>query len=65
MTDLSFHMIHTYLMLFILSDNKQRVQDYLDCIIGMREYDVPYHVRFAIDNGEILLDYVFQFCNTI
>lgn len=32
------------------SDNKQRIQDYLDCIIGMREYDVPYHVRFAIDN---------------
>eukprot|EP01018_Ginkgo_biloba_P017404 Gb_06608 [translate_table: standard] len=32
------------------SDNKQRIQDYLDCIIDMREYDVPYHVRFSIDN---------------
>ena len=58
-------MIHTYLVLFIFSDNKQKVQDYLDYIIGMRGYDVPHHVHFAIDNGEILLDYVFQFCNTI
>ncbi|GLJ44675.1 hypothetical protein SUGI_0939260 [Cryptomeria japonica] len=32
------------------SDNKQKIQDFLDCIIDMREYDVPYHVRFAIDN---------------
>ncbi|KAF8072990.1 POL2A [Scenedesmus sp. PABB004] len=23
--------------------------DVLECIVGMREYDVPYHVRFAID----------------
>jgi hypothetical protein len=27
------------------------VQDVLECIVGMREYDVPYHVRFAIDTG--------------
>jgi hypothetical protein len=26
-------------------------QDVLECIVGMREYDVPYHVRFAIDTG--------------
>ncbi|XP_061359270.1 DNA polymerase epsilon catalytic subunit A-like [Gastrolobium bilobum] len=29
---------------------EQKPQDFLDCIIGLREYDVPYHVRFAIDN---------------
>ncbi|XP_010242612.1 PREDICTED: DNA polymerase epsilon catalytic subunit A-like [Nelumbo nucifera] len=29
---------------------KQRPQDFIDCIIDLREYDVPYHVRFAIDN---------------
>ncbi|XP_022862888.1 DNA polymerase epsilon catalytic subunit A-like [Olea europaea var. sylvestris] len=29
---------------------KQRPQDFLDCINDLREYDVPYHVRFAIDN---------------
>jgi hypothetical protein len=28
------------------------VQDVLEYIEGMREYDVPYHVRFAIDTGE-------------
>lgn len=27
-------------------------QDVLECLLGMREYDVPYHVRFAIDTGE-------------
>ncbi|XP_072950830.1 DNA polymerase epsilon catalytic subunit A-like [Typha angustifolia] len=30
--------------------SKERPQDYLDCIIDLREYDVPYHVRFSIDN---------------
>ncbi|KAH7561206.1 hypothetical protein JRO89_XS10G0191000 [Xanthoceras sorbifolium] len=29
---------------------EQRPQDFLDCIVDLREYDVPYHVRFAIDN---------------
>ncbi|GAU25117.1 hypothetical protein TSUD_274060 [Trifolium subterraneum] len=29
---------------------EQKLQDFLDCIIDLREYDVPYHVRFAIDN---------------
>ncbi|KAK3158029.1 hypothetical protein QOZ80_2AG0131930 [Eleusine coracana subsp. coracana] len=28
----------------------ERTQDYINCIIDLREYDVPYHVRFAIDN---------------
>ncbi|CAI0398250.1 unnamed protein product [Linum tenue] len=28
---------------------EQRHQDFIDCIIDLREYDVPYHVRFAID----------------
>ncbi|GBG71096.1 hypothetical protein CBR_g8395 [Chara braunii] len=30
-------------------DQHTRVQDYLDQIVEMREFDVPYHVRFAID----------------
>ncbi|XP_057955577.1 DNA polymerase epsilon catalytic subunit A-like [Malania oleifera] len=30
--------------------SKQRPQDFIDCILDLREYDVPYHVRFAIDN---------------
>ncbi|KAF5727520.1 DNA polymerase epsilon catalytic subunit A [Tripterygium wilfordii] len=29
---------------------EQRPQDFLDCVVDLREYDVPYHVRFAIDN---------------
>lgn len=29
---------------------EQRLQDFLDFIVDLREYDVPYHVRFAIDN---------------
>lgn len=28
------------------------MQDYIEYMVDMREYDVPYHVRFAIDNGE-------------
>ncbi|KAL6577446.1 DNA polymerase epsilon catalytic subunit A [Orobanche minor] len=30
--------------------SKQRTQDFIDCINDLREFDVPYHVRFAIDN---------------
>ncbi|XP_010445144.1 PREDICTED: DNA polymerase epsilon catalytic subunit A-like [Camelina sativa] len=30
---------------------EQHPQDCLDSIVDIREYDVPYHVRFAIDNG--------------
>ncbi|CAH9070869.1 unnamed protein product [Cuscuta europaea] len=30
--------------------SKHGIQDYIDCITELREYDVPYHVRFAIDN---------------
>ncbi|XP_047972925.1 DNA polymerase epsilon catalytic subunit A-like isoform X2 [Salvia hispanica] len=29
--------------------SKQRLQDFIDCINDLREFDVPYHVRFAID----------------
>lgn len=36
----------------LLLSREQKPQDFLDCIIDLREYDVPYHVRFAIDNGE-------------
>ncbi|KAK3267055.1 DNA polymerase epsilon catalytic subunit A [Cymbomonas tetramitiformis] len=28
-----------------------RLEDYLDSIVDIREYDVPYHVRFEIDTG--------------
>ncbi|PKI53657.1 hypothetical protein CRG98_025898 [Punica granatum] len=28
----------------------QKPQDFLDYIVDLREFDVPYHVRFAIDN---------------
>ncbi|OAP09577.1 TIL2 [Arabidopsis thaliana] len=35
----------------ILSGKReQRPQDCLDSVVDLREYDVPYHVRFAIDN---------------
>lgn len=37
-----------------LTCSKQRPQDFIDCVFDLREYDVPYHVRFAIDNGELL-----------
>ncbi|XAR60114.1 DNA-directed DNA polymerase [Bertholletia excelsa] len=30
--------------------SEQRPQDFIDCIVDLREYDVPYHVRCAIDN---------------
>ncbi|XP_024985920.1 DNA polymerase epsilon catalytic subunit A-like isoform X2 [Cynara cardunculus var. scolymus] len=30
--------------------SKERIQDFIECIADLREYDVPYHVRFAIDN---------------
>ncbi|XP_042956181.1 DNA polymerase epsilon catalytic subunit A-like [Carya illinoinensis] len=33
----------------ITGKKDQRPQDFLDCIFDLREYDVPYHVRFAID----------------
>ena len=33
-------------------DRVERPQDYINYIIDLREYDVPYHVRFAIDIGE-------------
>lgn len=29
-----------------------RLADFMEHILEMREYDVPYHVRFAIDKGE-------------
>ncbi|KAG8371187.1 hypothetical protein BUALT_Bualt13G0060900 [Buddleja alternifolia] len=29
--------------------SKQRSQDFIECINDLREFDVPYHVRFAID----------------
>ncbi|PWA95928.1 DNA polymerase epsilon catalytic subunit [Artemisia annua] len=29
--------------------SKERIQDFIECIYDLREYDVPYHVRFAID----------------
>ena len=29
-----------------------RIQDFVEHMVDLREFDVPYHVRFAIDNGE-------------
>ena len=46
------------------SENKKdnvKAQDYLDFILDIREYDVPYHVRFAIDNGEYCASKVLSF----
>ncbi|GAB4856744.1 DNA polymerase epsilon catalytic subunit A [Ancistrocladus abbreviatus] len=34
----------------LMGKSEQRPQDFVDCIDDLREYDVPYHVRFAIDN---------------
>ncbi|CAA0372322.1 unnamed protein product [Arabidopsis thaliana] len=34
----------------VLECREQRPQDCLDSVVDLREYDVPYHVRFAIDN---------------
>ncbi|KNA12254.1 hypothetical protein SOVF_127620 [Spinacia oleracea] len=34
----------------ITGKGQQRPQDFVDCITDLREYDVPYHVRFCIDN---------------
>ena len=53
---LFLHVVSLYLSLNIwyLICREQRPQDFLDCIVDLREYDVPYHVRFAIDNGDFL-----------
>ncbi|KAI3706102.1 hypothetical protein L1987_76358 [Smallanthus sonchifolius] len=42
-----------YESVFAAGKSKERIQDFIDCIADLREYDVPYHVRFAIDNGDI------------
>ncbi|OMO89101.1 hypothetical protein COLO4_19937 [Corchorus olitorius] len=34
----------------LMGKREQRPVDCLDYIVDLREYDVPYHVRFAIDN---------------
>ncbi|KAF9594988.1 hypothetical protein IFM89_035761 [Coptis chinensis] len=34
--------------------SNQRHQDFIECIVDLREYDVPFHVRFAIDNGDFI-----------
>ncbi|KAE8646908.1 DNA polymerase epsilon catalytic subunit A isoform X1 [Cucumis sativus] len=34
----------------LFGKREQKPQDFLECIIDLREYDVPYHVRFAIDH---------------
>jgi len=39
--------------MFLLLIREHRPQDFLDCLTDLREYDVPYHVRFAIDNGTL------------
>ena len=32
--------------------SQHRPLDFVDCITDLREYDVPYHVRFCIDIGK-------------
>ncbi|KAI7734909.1 hypothetical protein M8C21_021712, partial [Ambrosia artemisiifolia] len=39
-----------YEFMYAAGKSNERIQDFLDCIVDIREYDVPYHVRFAIDN---------------
>ncbi|KAK6247338.1 hypothetical protein QUC31_018903 [Theobroma cacao] len=34
----------------LIGKREQRPLDFLDYIVDLREFDVPYHVRFAIDN---------------
>lgn len=46
--------IHTHIT---VSCSKQRPLDFIECITDLREYDVPYHVRVAIDNGKILFHF--------
>ncbi|KAF9612004.1 hypothetical protein IFM89_037287 [Coptis chinensis] len=38
----------------MMNYNNQRHQDFIECIVDLREYDVPFHVRFAIDNGDFI-----------
>nr|KAJ0201048.1 hypothetical protein LSAT_V11C600314360 [Lactuca sativa] len=33
----------------IAGKQKEQIQDFVYCISDLREYDVPYHIRFAID----------------
>ncbi|CAK9156274.1 unnamed protein product [Ilex paraguariensis] len=42
--------------------SKQRPQNFIDCIADLREYDVPYHVRFAIDNGDVRCGQWYDVC---
>lgn len=32
-------------------EEERKVQDYIDYLVELREYDVPYHIRFAVDCG--------------
>ncbi|KAF9588484.1 hypothetical protein IFM89_011644, partial [Coptis chinensis] len=34
----------------MMNYSNQRHQDFIECIVDLREYDVPFHVHFAIDN---------------
>lgn len=62
---LGTHILLSYLNVFaflIVYFRKERPQDLMDCIIDLREYDVPYHVRFAIDNGRFYVYVLFFVC---
>ncbi|CAJ1979167.1 unnamed protein product [Sphenostylis stenocarpa] len=38
-------------LVFMSTERREhKPQDFLDCLTDLREYDVPYHVRFAIDH---------------
>lgn len=60
-SDFKWVSVSVVLILFCcLTYREQRPQDFLDCIVDLREYDVPYHVRFAIDNGNLIFSCGFQ-----
>lgn len=42
------------------STSKNRNTDPKDLIVDIREYDVPYYLRVAIDNGECIISFNFS-----
>ncbi|PWA94332.1 DNA polymerase epsilon catalytic subunit [Artemisia annua] len=41
---------NAYESILAAGKRKEQIDDFIDCIIDLREYDVSYHVRCAIDN---------------
>lgn len=49
-------------IVLLVFSSQQRPQDFIECITDLREYDVPYHVRFCIDIGNPTFCFPFCFC---